>query len=159
MPKPRSSSRQRGKSQSLPTPPAPAAPLLAIDQIVVGRRRQRRLDLRLALGSITEANSHAYVLGTFSDVTPTGAAQAVDARLGGAGGDFSRRRMFSANVGEVFILPTGSHALRPDIVLFAGLGAFDQFTDEVLELVAENVVRTFVATGVEDFATVLIGSG
>lgn len=130
-----------------------------LHRVVIGRRRQRRLDIRLALGSITEANSRAYVLGTFSDVTPTGAAQAVDARLDGAIAECSRRRMFSANVGEVFILPTGSHALRPDVVLLAGLGPFDRFNDDVLELVAENVVRTFVATGIDDFATVLIGGG
>jgi len=64
--------------------PAPGAPTLAqqLDRVVVGRRRQRRLDLRLAHGSITEAQSRAYVLGMFSDVTPTGAAQAVDTQLG-----------------------------------------------------------------------------
>ena len=131
----------------------------SLHQVVIGRKRQRRLDIRLALGSITEASARAYVLGLFSDVTPTGAAQAVDARLDGAVAECSRRRMFSANVGEVFILPTGPHLLRSDVVLFAGLGPFDHFSDDVLELVAENVVRTFVATGVDDFATVLIGGG
>ena len=75
------------------------------DRVVVGRQRQRRLDLRLALGSITEANSHAYVLGILRDVTPTGAAQAIDERLDGAIAEFSRRRMFSGNIGEVFFLP------------------------------------------------------
>jgi hypothetical protein len=120
---------------------------------------RRRLDLRLALGSITESASRAYVLGMFSDVTPTGAAQAVDARLGGAIAEFTRRRMFSANVGEVFIVPTGAHELRAEIVLFAGLGPFDRFNEEVLELVAENVVRTLVASGLDDFSTVLIGGG
>ena len=129
------------------------------DRVVVGRQRQRRLDLRLALGSITEANSHAYVLGIFRDVTPTGAAQAIDERLDGAIAEFSRRRMFSGNIGEVFVLPTGCHPLRPDTVLLAGLGSFDQFNDEVLQLVAENVIRTFIRTGVEDFATVLLGGG
>lgn len=129
------------------------------ERIVIGRRRQRQLDIRLALGSITEARNHAYVLGIFRDVTPTGAAQAVDAQLDGAIAEFSRRRMFSGNVGEVFVLPTGSHPLRADSVLLAGLGPFDRFTDEVLEAVAENVIRTFVRTGVEDFATVLLGAG
>lgn len=138
-------------------PPPLSAP--GLHQVVIGRKRQRRLDIRLALGSITEASARAYVLGLFSDVTPTGAAQAVDARLDGAVAECSRRRMLSANVGDVFILPTGSHLLRPDVVLFAGLGPFDHFNDEVLDLVAENVVRTFVATGVDDFATVLIGGG
>ena len=129
------------------------------DRLVVGRQRQRRLDLRLALGSITEANNHAYVLGIFRDVTPTGAAQAVDERLDGAIAEFSRRRMFSGNVGEIFVLPTGCHPLRPETVLLAGLGSFDRFNDEVLQLVAENAIRTLVHTGVEDFATVLIGGG
>lgn len=129
------------------------------DRLVVGRQRQRRLDLRLALGSITEANNHAYVLGIFRDVTPTGAAQAIDERLDGAIAEFSRRRMFSGNVGEIFVLPTGSHLLRPETVLLAGLGSFDRFNDEVLQLVAENAIRTLVRTGVEDFATVLIGGG
>ena len=89
----------------------------------------------------------------------TGAAQAIDERLDGAIAEFSRRRMFSGNIGEVFVLPTGCHPLRPDTVLLAGLGSFDQFNDEVLQLVAENVIRTFIRTGVEDFATVLLGGG
>ena len=138
------------------TPP-PASPVTSVKGVVVGRRLQRRLDVRLAFGSITEANSKAYVLGIFRDVTPTGAAQAIDARMEGAIAEFSQRRMFGGNVGEMFVLPTGCHDLRPDHILLAGLGAFDRFTDDVLELVAENVIRTLVRSGVDDFATVLVG--
>src|SRR5690606_33970658 len=43
------------------------------DRVVVGRRRQHRLDLRFALGSITEARTRALALGIFRDVAPAGA--------------------------------------------------------------------------------------
>jgi pimeloyl-ACP methyl ester carboxylesterase len=137
--------------------PAITSVVTSVNGIVVGRRRQRRLDLRLAHGSITEANSRAYVLGIFRDVTPTGAAQAIDRRMNGAIAEFNQRRMFGGDVGEVFVIPTGRHALIPDHVLLAGMGTFDQFTQDVLELVSENVIRTLVRSGVDDFATVLMG--
>jgi len=137
--------------------PTVAAVVASVKGIVVGRRRQRRLDLRLAHGSITEANSKAFALGIFRDVTPSGAAAAIDRRMNGAIGEFSQRRMFGGDVGEVFVIPTGRHALIPDNILLAGLGTFDRFTLEVLELVSENVIRTLVQSGVDDFATVLMG--
>lgn len=145
--------------------PAPAegaacAPREAVfDRVVVGRRRQHRVDVRLVHGSITQVDAPAYVLGTFRNVAPTGAALAVDACLGGAIREFTARRMLSGGVGEIFMLPVGRHPLRADIVLFAGLGSFDRFTGETLRVAAENVVRTLVRTHVDGFATVLVGAG
>jgi CHAT domain-containing protein len=127
------------------------------DRIIVGRRRQHRIDLRFAFGSITEADARALALGIFRDVTPGGAAAALDARVGGAITDLSRRRMFSGNVGEIFMLPTGRHPIAAEIIAFVGLGAFDRFTGEVLQTAAENVIRTFVNARVEEFATVVFG--
>jgi hypothetical protein len=65
--------------------------------------------------------------------------------------------MFTGNVGEISIIPTGRHPLQADMVTFAGLGAFDKFNYAVLGLVAENLIRTFLKTKVDDFATVLFG--
>lgn len=143
----------------LPTPVAPGQPPteLRFDSLVVGRRRQHRLDLSLAQGDITQANARAIVLGLFREVTPAGAASAIDARMNGAISEMIVRRMFAGNVGEVFVLPTGRHPVRADLVLFAGLGTFDEFQVETLQLVAENTIRTLVRTDVEDFATVLLG--
>lgn len=131
----------------------------AFDRIVVGRRRQHRIDLRFALGSITEADTRAVAVGIFRDVAPSGAARALDQRIDGAITEVSRRRMFSGNVGEIFVLPTGRHALSADYIAFVGLGAFDRFTDDVLQIAAENLIRTFVNCHVEEFATVLFGGG
>jgi hypothetical protein len=111
------------------------------------------------LGSITEADSSAYVLGVFRNVDPSGAARALDERVDGAITEFTMRRMFSGNVGEVFIMPTGRHTLSAAAILLAGLGPFDRFDDEVQRLVAENIIRTLVHAKIEDFATVLMGAG
>jgi CHAT domain-containing protein/pimeloyl-ACP methyl ester carboxylesterase len=129
------------------------------DHVVVGRRRQHRIDLRFACGSITEADTRALAVGVFRDVAPSGAAGALDQRLGGAITEVTRRRMFASGVGEVFMLPTGRHAIAADYVAFVGLGPFDRFTNEVLQVAAENLIRTFVNCQVEEFATVLLGAG
>ncbi len=127
-------------------------------RLVVGRARQHRLDIQLANCSITDVEARAYVLGLFREVAPTGAAGVIDRCLEGAVTEFTRRRMFSGGIGEVFIMPANRRHLRADMVLFAGLGFFDQFNDDVQQTTAESVIRTFIKTRVEDFATVLVGA-
>ncbi|RKH15691.1 CHAT domain-containing protein [Corallococcus sp. CA047B] len=128
------------------------------EQVVVGRRRQHRIDLRIALGSITEVDARALSIGIFRDVVPGGPAKALDARLGGAITELNNRRMFSRNIGEVFMMPTGRHPLAADILCFVGLGSFDTLSDSVLQTAAENVMRTFINARIEEFATVLFGA-
>lgn len=126
-------------------------------EIVIGRRRHRRLDVTLALGSITEVNASAYALGLFRNVQPNGAASALDEVLDGVIAEMVARRMFNGNVGEVNVLPTGRHPVRADAIAFAGLGSIDRFTVESLAVIGENLIRTFVATRVDDFAIVPLG--
>ncbi|MFN7960312.1 MAG: CHAT domain-containing protein [Thermoanaerobaculia bacterium] len=169
----RSELRQLVREFAAPMTPAPEAPAVApgephpgagagsfehtLDQVVVGRRRQHRLDVQLALGSITEADTRAVALGIFRGVDPTGAARALDERMRGTITELTRRRMLSANIGEIFVLPTGRHELSADLIAFVGLGPFDGFSSEVLQTVAENMLRTFVLARVEEFSTVVLG--
>jgi len=143
------------------TAPPTLGPPTTISQepIVVGRRRQQRIDIQLAHGSITQVDTRAVVLGLFRSVSPSGAARAIDKELDGVITEFTERRILSAGVGEVFIMPTSRYRVSADMVVFAGLGAYDDFNDEVLRLVAENVARALVRTKVDDFATVLLGTG
>jgi hypothetical protein len=127
--------------------------------VIIGRRRQHRVDILLSYGSITEADCGAVLLGMFSGVTPSGPARALDRRLDGAITEFTDRRMFSGLSGEVFVMPTGQHLLRASNVVFAGLGLPCEFGDEVLLLAAENAMRTLLATKIHDLATVLMGVG
>ncbi len=129
-----------------------------IKDVVVSRRRQHAIEIRLAHGDITEADARSYVMGIYKGVEPAGAAAAIDERLDGAVKEFSTRRMFTADVGDVFVMPTGRNSLKAESVLFAGLGLFDAFENEVQQFISQNIVRTFVHTHVEDFATVLMGT-
>ncbi|HUF56767.1 MAG TPA: CHAT domain-containing protein [Thermohalobaculum sp.] len=140
--------------------PAAAAGAAAFaDRVVIGRARQHRLEIQLASGSITEVDAQAYVLGLFRHVAPGGAARALDRLLDGAIGQMVERRMFNANIGEVSVVPTGRHPVRADVVAFAGLGPYDSFDETTLQVVGENLVRTFAATRVDEFALVPIGGG
>lgn len=127
--------------------------------IVIGRKRQQRIDVRLAHGSITQVDTRAVVIGLFSGVTPSGAARAIDQQLDGVISEFTERRMLSARVGEVFIMPANRYRMGADMVAFIGLGTYDDFNDEVLRLAAENVARVLVRTKIDEFATVLMSSG
>lgn len=130
---------------------------LSQEPIVIGRRRQHRIDVLLAQGDATQVGSRAVVLGLFNDVDPAGAALAFDKRLDYAITEFTERRMFSGNAGEVFIMPASRHQIRSEMLVFMGLGSFDSFDNDVVQMVAENAARTLVKTGVNDFATVLLG--
>jgi pimeloyl-ACP methyl ester carboxylesterase len=142
-------------------PPAPAMGFATLtgEPIVVGRKRQRRIDLRLAHGSVTQVDTRAIVLGLFRGVTPSGAARAIDEQLDGVVTDFTERRMIAANVGEVFIMPANRYRMGADMVVFAGMGTYDDFNEEVLRIVAENVARAMARTKVDEFATVLLSTG
>jgi hypothetical protein len=129
--------------------------------LTVTRARQHRLEIQLAHCSITDVNARAYVLGLFREVSPSGAAAAIDERLEGVITEFTQRRMFGGNVGEIFVLPASRSLLRTDMVLFAGLGTYDALDrddGDIRRLVAENILRTLIRTHVEDFATVLFGA-
>lgn len=92
------------------------------EPIVIGRRRQHRIDVFLAQGDVTQVGSRAVVLGLFNDVDPAGAALAFDERLDYAITEFTERRMFCGNAGEVFIMPASRHQVRAEILVFVGLG-------------------------------------
>lgn len=126
-------------------------------QTFVNQSERPVLEIAAAYGDLTAVKARALVLGLFKEVEPAGAAWAIDNLLDGAIKQFMTRRMFSAEVGDVFNLPTGRHLIHAENVLFAGLGTFDRFTDEVQQFVAQNVAQAFMATHVEDFAGVIVG--
>jgi hypothetical protein len=117
-----------------------------------------RLEIRLIHGNIVSVDSAAWVLGICQDVTPSGAARDVDARLDGAISQFTARRLFSGAAGEVFMLPAHRHPVPVEAVVFAGLGAFDRLTFDVQQFVSENVIRTLIHARMDEFACVIFGT-
>lgn len=146
---------------AVPVPAAKQTPLIVppgfthkLPDVVIGRRKQRQIDLELYPGDLTDCFARAYAIGTWAGVEPGGAAASVDQLMDGAIEDMFKRRFFGGQVGEIFTLPTGRWPVRCDLLVFAGMGAFDRFEKETLALVAENVVRTLVRCNVEEFAAV-----
>lgn len=135
----------------------PPAASVSLDRVIIGRRRQRRLDIELAHGDITVVPSRCYVLGIFQGVDLLGAAGAVDAAMEHAIKNMLERRMFGGRAGEIFVMPCGRRELRCDFVVLAGLGPYDRFDGETQALVAENIIRTLVAANIEEFCSVLLG--
>jgi CHAT domain-containing protein len=127
------------------------------DRIIINHGRERRLELTLAQGDITQVDASCYVVGLFKAVAPDGAVSALDRAMNGGISDLIARRMFSAEAGEVSILPNGRRALRASNVAFVGLGSFDSFNAATLKLACDNLVRTFVAAGLDDFAMLPFG--
>ena len=119
----------------------------------------RRLDLTLARGSIADVNSRAVVVGLFRNVDPDGAAGAVDRRVEGRLTEIVRSRMFRADAGAIFVLPTLRTPLLAEHVELAGLGTIDRFDPQVVEVVARNVAKTLARANVDAFATVALGAG
>ncbi|MFL5313207.1 MAG: CHAT domain-containing protein, partial [Myxococcales bacterium] len=156
-------SPETGPQAPLPVTAPGAPPAQQVDgrfeNLTISRTRLRRMELTLAHGSIADVESPAYVLGVFRNVAPSGAARAIDQRLSGVIAEFTARRMFAGEAGTVFMLPLRRSQLAADLVLFAGMGAFDRFNADVQQLVAENVIRVLVRSRVDEFATVLIGGG
>ncbi len=127
--------------------------------IVIGRKYQNRIDVRLTLGDIRDAQGRAIMIGLFKDVRPSGAAGALDERLGGMLAEVIDRRMFSANVGELFVLPTPRHGLAAEMVVLIGLGSFSQFSMKSLRSSVENATRTLLRCQVDELVTVPLGGG
>jgi pimeloyl-ACP methyl ester carboxylesterase len=142
---------------AVPTQAAETTSAEKWESLTVSRRKQRRLEVRFVRGSITDVNARAYSLGLFQAVTPSGAAAYIDRQLDGIITEFTQRRMFNSNVGEVFVMPAARRQLRADMVVFVGLGTYDGFDDQVQQIVAENLLRTLLRTNVEEMATVLFG--
>ncbi len=184
-PKPRGGASRRGNGKETkarrtrrpPPDPAPAAegapaPALPPDGLeaaaggatellrnfVINRRQRQRLDVDLVCGSITQVPADAYAVGIFRNVTPDGAAGAIDQELNGALGAMVARRMVSGEAGEITSFPTGRHRFNAGSVMLAGLGSIDSYDDARLEMVGENIMRTALLTRLDDFAIVPFGA-
>ncbi|MEM7014870.1 MAG: M17 family peptidase N-terminal domain-containing protein, partial [Verrucomicrobiota bacterium] len=129
------------------------------EPVRVSRARQYRIDLHVAHGSITELDTRAIVVGVFNDITPTGAARAIDDALDGSISEIIQRRMFGANRGEVFMFPVNRRRIPTETVILLGLGQFNTFDPEAQRLATEHLVRTLTASKISEFGIVLIGGG
>jgi len=118
-------------------------------------RPRRRLEITLARGSLADAEERVGVVGLFQNVRPGGSAGAIDALAGGAIGDLLDRRMFDAQAGRLFILPTPTRRIGADLIVLLGLGKFEELTEPVYRFAAANLLRTLTRSRFRELATVV----
>ena len=134
---------------------------VTFNQTVISRDHQSNLELELFNGNLFDVHYRALVIGIFANVDPSGPANTLDALTDGAVTELISRRMLNADVGQVFVMPTGRNALKADYVVFAGLGDYAKFAEApeaVLQTISCNILRTLMTCGVDEFATLIYGS-
>ncbi len=139
----------------LGTTPSAAKKLTGLS---IGQRPRRRLEITLARGILTEADAKVTVVGLFQNVQAGGAASSINEFLSGAVVEMTQRRMFEAQAGQIFILPCPTRKIGADMVLFAGLGPFEQLDEKMHRFAAANVIRTLVGCRIYEFSTVIFGA-
>ncbi|MEZ6124602.1 MAG: CHAT domain-containing protein [Planctomycetaceae bacterium] len=134
---------------------------ITFNQTVITRDHQSHLELELFNGNLFDVPFRALVVGIFRNVDPIGPARQLDILTGGAVTELIKRRMFDAEAGKIFVMPSGRSALKADYVVFAGMGDYDTFAQNsasVIRTISCNVLRTLMNCGVDEFATLVYGS-
>lgn len=125
----------------------------------ISERPRRRLEITLARGSLTEVDTNVIVAGMFQGINATsGATLALDELLGGSITELTSRRMFDAQTGQIYMMPCQTRRIGADMLVLAGLGRFDQLTEEMYRFAVSNVVRTLVRNRISELATVVFGA-
>lgn len=127
-------------------------------RFVVGAGAPLRLEIQLREGNLLDCSADCFALGVFNGIDPSGAASAIDAEMDGAVRMMLEHRQFSTNVGEISILPNGRHLLRARAVAFVGMGAPASFSAEAMEAVGTSLMRTMIATRMDEMAMVPFGT-
>jgi hypothetical protein len=115
--------------------------------------------IRLATGSITQAQATVLVVNHFNGIPPSGAEAAADAALGGAISRRAARGVLNAHLGSSQFFPAASAPLAANAVLVIGLGEVEKFSPERLPEVAAALVEMMAAFSIRDAATILHGAG
>ena len=158
-----------GVAETFTPPPEPVATdgcVHRLKHVTIGRKKQRRLEIVFYNGSVTEVDARACLLGTFTGMTPSGAAGALDAVTEGAIAELIGLNISGSHTGEIFILPMARREIRAEVGVFAGMRQFDEFKPvaspppggrgtlanihsrhvPALEIAAENAARMLART-------------
>jgi hypothetical protein len=121
----------------------------------------RPLAIRVRVGDVANARAAAIAVAVLRGVPASGAAAAIDERLGGVIGDWLEHRVVSGDAGNVTPIPRSLQ--RPGRVtrtayLLVGLGRFDRLSLDVIENAAENLARFAHVPQYRSLATVAWGA-
>lgn len=142
------------------TPGQPGAPAVvgnASKSAQVAPQALRPIEITVIHGNIANVSSQAYAMGVFDSVSVRGAASELDAVLQGNLAGLIQSRMFGTRLGEISLLPTPRQRMMMELIAFAGLGAIETFSHQVLHIVGQNLARVLVTAKVNNVTTIPMG--
>jgi hypothetical protein len=122
-------------------------------------RAKPKLNVVVTRGSITDVKTPVAVIGGYKGIAPAGALKSLDDALQQWITRAGDHGMIGGNLGEVFFVPVLHKGLAADSVLLAGMGEYGKFNYHDLCYLAMNICYAVSALKLDDFASVLIGSG
>lgn len=117
------------------------------------------LNVTVAKGSITDIKTPVVVVGGYKGIAPASALKALDDALNQWISRVGDQGMIGGELGEVFFIPVMNKEVGARTVMLAGMGEFGRFSYHDLRYLAMNVCFSISALRLDEFATVLIGSG
>lgn len=134
---------------------------LARDPVPTRAAAEREVTLRVRVlqADVTKVATRVLVAGHYKGVTPVNAVGALDRAMGHWITEIQKRGMMSADLGEVFFVPTTGAAPAARAILLAGMGDAGHFGVEELRYVMANVTYAVGMLGIAEFASLLVGSG
>jgi len=121
-------------------------------------RDRMALQVRIHRGDICEIKTPLICVGHYRGLTPVHGLGAIDARLEGWISRAVRQGMIGGSLGETFYVP-GAGRIGAGGLVIAGMGEFGTFNEDRLRILMTNVAMGASALGIENFATLLVGSG
>lgn len=150
----------KGTVAARSTPGQPGAPVVignASRPAQVAPQALRPIEISIIHGNIANVSSQAYAMGVFDTVNVRGAASELDAVLQGNLSGLIQSRMFGTRLGEISLLPTPRQRMMMELIAFAGLGAIETFTHQVLHIVGQNLARVLATAKVNTVTTIPMG--
>lgn len=142
-----------------------ALPARALEEFKKGKQKvepekaRMKLEIVIAEGDVTKIKTPVVVVGQYSGVAPIGAVKKIDEHLNYWISQAIKLSMVGSDLGQVFFIPVNKHQLGADSVLLAGMGEEGRFSQDDLRYLMHNVTYAISALRVDNFATLMIGSG
>lgn len=148
-----------GASPAAIESPRELRPFVTSKAVAAAPKMRKQIRLTLALGSITEADVSALVVGQYPGVPPEGAVVALDGAVNGTISALYTQGSIHGEVGTLFFVPVLRSKLYASCIVLAGLGPVGRLTEEGLIQIGTQIIQGLDSVRIYDFATVLLGSG
>ncbi len=127
--------------------------------ILVAPGAKRRLNVHIVCGNLVNVRAPMIALGHFENVRPTAAMRAFDRLMGGQLVKRVTSRRIDGTLGRTTQFYARKWGTFADHIVLAGLGAFDRFSADAVEIVAETLIAEAAAQRVAEIGTVALGIG